>query len=150
LDCEIHVLTQNCDSEQTESAILWEGCNITYFGWKGGETPLVEVLKKGLSGIILAFQYFRNGIKTGKKIAKEWKPDFIFAEWLVPAGLIANRISKKTNIPYTARALGSDVLVLGKKPIFKNIVRFVAKNADDYSVVAGIPAKKINDTREMN
>jgi glycosyltransferase involved in cell wall biosynthesis len=129
LNCKIHVITQNCVSKQTESINLWNGCQATCFSWKGGDIPLVNLMSKGISGIVLIIQYFINGIRVGRKIAKEWNPDFIFAEWLVPSGLMAFAISKLTGIPYAARALGSDVLVAAKRFGIKQITRVVANNA---------------------
>jgi glycosyltransferase involved in cell wall biosynthesis len=126
LGVQVHVLTQNCDSSNSTTKTLWDGCDITYFAWKGGDLPLVSVMGKKP---LLALSYMCNGIRIGRKIAKEWKPDFLFAEWLVPAGLMAFAISKLTGIPYAARALGSDVIVAAKKSGIKQITRMVAKKA---------------------
>jgi glycosyltransferase involved in cell wall biosynthesis len=129
LGCDVHVLTQNCDTQNTESETLWEGCKVTYFGWKGRDTPLIHVFERGLSSIFFTLHFFLNGIRAGCHISKQWKPDFIFAEWLIPAGLISYGVSKFRGIPYAARALGSDVLVVTKNPLIRGIVRFVARHA---------------------
>lgn len=129
LGFEVHVLTQNCDSNKAESRTLWNGCSVTNFAWKGGDMPLVNLMERPLSGVSLVTQFYLSGIKTGLKIVKKWNPNFIFAEWLVPAGFIAFIISSLTKIPYAARALGSDILIGGEKPIIKNCLRLVARHA---------------------
>ena len=91
---DIYVLTQNCDSHETYHEVLWPGCQVTYFGWHGGDTPLVSLFKnQGLHGLILALQYFLHGFKTGRSICDRWKPDILFAEWLIPAGFLARLLS---------------------------------------------------------
>jgi glycosyltransferase involved in cell wall biosynthesis len=129
LGFEVHVLTQNCDSNKTESRTLWNECKVTNFAWKGGDIPLVSLMERPLSGVSLVMQFYLSAIKTGLRIVKKWNPDFIFAEWLIPAGFIAFMISKLTKTPYAARALGSDVLIGGEKPIIKNCLRLVARHA---------------------
>ena len=91
LGCEIHVLTQNCNSNTTETEPLYDGSEVTYYKWAGGQTPLIDVMENSILGIPLLCQYFFNGIRNGVRIAARWKPDVIFAEWLVPAGFIAFR-----------------------------------------------------------
>lgn len=129
LGCEVCVLTQNCNSDRTESRILWDGCKVTNFAWKGGDIPLIDLMEKPFAGVPLATQFFFSAIRTGRKIARKWKPDFIFAEWLIPAGMVAYVISKLTCIPYAVRALGSDILIGVEKPIIKNCLRLVARHA---------------------
>ena len=127
---DVHVLTQNCDSDETYNELLWPGCQVTYFGWRGGDTPLVSLFKnRGLYGLILAFQYFLYGFKTGWSICKTWKPDILFAEWLIPAGLLARLLSFATNISYCCRALGSDVYQAAENALFRPIIKNVAKNS---------------------
>lgn len=127
---DVHVLTQNCDFDITFSEELWPGCRITYFGWRGGDTPLVSLLDNhGADGIVLAFQYFMNGLKEGRRICRDWKPDIIHAEWLIPAGLLARLLFFATATPYSCRALGSDVYVAAENPLFRPIIKNIAKNS---------------------
>jgi colanic acid/amylovoran biosynthesis glycosyltransferase len=127
---DVHILTQNCDSRETCNEELWTGCRATYFGWRGGDTPLVSLFKKrGFYGIILALQYFFNGFKTGLSLCRKWKPDILFAEWLIPAGLLARLLSCATGTPYGCRALGSDVYQASENALFRPIIKHVAKNS---------------------
>ncbi len=69
LGVQVHVLTQNFDNHNSITKTLWDGCSITYFGWHGGNTPLVELMRRRIFGIPLAFQYFINGYLSGKTIS---------------------------------------------------------------------------------
>jgi glycosyltransferase involved in cell wall biosynthesis len=129
LGVDAHILTQNCDSRETYTELFWPGCKVTYFGWNGGEIPIVSLLGKGVYGKTLAVQYFINAFFTGKNICKDWKPDTIFAEWLIPAGLIAALLSKYCRIPYCARSLGSDVYISAQKALLRPFIKYAAKHA---------------------
>lgn len=129
LGCEVNVLVQNSECNHTETETLWEGCKVTYFGWEGKDTALINIFEKVFSNLLLIIQFFYGGIRTGYKIARQWKPHFIFAEWLIPAGLIAASVSKLTGTPYAVRALGSDIHVTGKHPLTRKFVRYVARHA---------------------
>lgn len=126
---EVHVLTQNFNNSDSVTKTLWNGCSITYFGWHGGNIPLIELMKRQISGIPLAFQYFIKGFLSGKTICRHWQPDIIFAEWLIPSGLIAAIISKFTKIPYCCRGLGSDVYLSSENFLVRPFVKYVAKNS---------------------
>lgn len=129
LGTEVHVLTQNCDGSHTVVETLWKGCEITRFGWNGGNIPLVELIRKNIFGIFPALQYLLNGFFEGMRICRNWKPDIIFAEWLIPAGFIARTLSIFSGIPYACRALGSDVYIAGANPFIRPIIKHIALNS---------------------
>jgi glycosyltransferase involved in cell wall biosynthesis len=130
LGATVHVLTQNCDSTRTSRETLWPGCEVTYFGWRGGDVPLVSLFENKLSGLFPVLQYFINGFRAGRRICKDWKPDIIFAEWLIPSGLTARLLSVFSNIPYCCRALGSDVYQAAKNNLLRPVIEHVARNCD--------------------
>jgi glycosyltransferase involved in cell wall biosynthesis len=126
LDCYVHVLTQNCDGADTKYLRHQDGYEITRFAWRGNDMPLIDVMRRNP---LLAVSFFYSTITAGYRIIKSWKPDFIFAEWMVPAGLTAFVLSKLTHVPYAVRALGSDVLIVAKKPGFRQIIKMIACKA---------------------
>jgi glycosyltransferase involved in cell wall biosynthesis len=129
LGIDVHVLTQNCYSFKTDYELLWPGCEVTYFGWNGKDVPLISLFKKGFYGVFLVFQYFINGFFAGRRIRNNWKPVLIFAEWLIPAGLIAYLLSLFTNIPYCCRALGSDVYIAANNTFLRPLIKHIAKKS---------------------
>jgi len=56
--------------------------------------------------------------------------DFILACWAFPAGFWAMRSSRKYHVPYAVWALGSDILVLGKLPLVRQLLRKILRQAD--------------------
>jgi len=56
--------------------------------------------------------------------------DFILAFWAIPAGLWAMRAAARCHVPYGVWALGSDILIAGKSPLIRPIVRKVLNNAN--------------------
>lgn len=129
LGIDVHVLTQNCDSFRTDYELLWPGCEVTYFGWNGKDLPLISLFKKGFSGVFLVFQYFINGFFVGRRIRNNWQPVVIFAEWLIPAGLIAYLLSLFTNIPYCCRALGSDVYIAADNSFLRLLLKHITRKS---------------------
>jgi len=130
LGASVHVLTQNCFSTDTYSEKFNSTFNVTYFGWNGKNIPLVSLLRtKKLTGIFLAIQYFINGFREGLRVCRDWKPDIIQAEWLIPAGLLARLLSSATKTPYCCRALGSDVYQAAGNVFLRPVIKHVAKNS---------------------
>lgn len=129
LGVEVHVLTQNCNDSHTVHEKLWKGCDITRFGWNGGNTPLIELIQKKIFGIFLIAQYLINGFFEGMHICRNWRPDIIFAEWLIPAGFIARILSIFSGIPYACRALGSDVYIAAANPFIRPLIKQIAQKS---------------------
>jgi glycosyltransferase involved in cell wall biosynthesis len=124
----VHVLTQNCEGSASITSELWPGCTVTYFGWSGGGTPLIERMKQKL-GIFYAIQYLIKSLFSGRRICRNWKPDIIFAEWLIPAGFTSRILSILTGIPYCCRALGSDIYIALSSSLLGPLIKSVAKNS---------------------
>lgn len=126
---QVHVLTQNYDNSHTITKSLWPGCDVTWFGWNGGDIPLVELIRKRACGFFLVGQYLINGFWAGRRICRNWQPEIIFAEWLIPAGFIARILSVFSGIPYACRALGSDVYVAAANPLLRPLIKHIAVNS---------------------
>jgi glycosyltransferase involved in cell wall biosynthesis len=126
---QVHVLTQNCIDSRTVSESLWAGCDVTWFGWRGGNIPLVELIRRRIFGIFLVGQYLINGFFAGLRICRNWQPDIIFAEWLIPAGFIAQMLSVLSGIPYACRALGSDVYIAAANPLIRPCIKRIARKS---------------------
>jgi glycosyltransferase involved in cell wall biosynthesis len=61
----------------------------------------------------------------------------VLALWVLPSGWAARTLARASNIPYSVWALGSDIWTLGKLPVFKGIIRDVAREAK-YSYADGL------------
>lgn len=128
--CNVALLTQSNHRQKGSDVVVNERLTICRFGWKGAGIPVSRVFSKGIvQGFRLINSYFGQGMAAGRKLARDFGPDIIHAEWFIPSGLLAQRISHSVKKPYTVRSLGSDVLVLGKKTLFKPFIRFTGKRA---------------------
>jgi glycosyltransferase involved in cell wall biosynthesis len=103
----------------------------------GGMLPTVK--KNKLYWLLVPFflmgEYFALG-----KLVKKIKPDIIHAHWIIPQGIIANLINKKTKIPYIITSHGSDILGIRG---CKNIKRRILRDAKAITVVSNTIKKEI-------
>ncbi len=129
LGVQVHVLTQNCEASRTVTEVIRKNYSITRFGWHGGDLPLIALSERKILALPLMLEFFSRAMLAGIQIARKWRPDFLLAEWLIPAGLVAMMVSDFTRTPYGARALGSDVMIAAQKPGFRQIVQLVARRA---------------------
>ncbi|HOX45049.1 MAG TPA: glycosyltransferase [Myxococcota bacterium] len=125
----IAVLTQNTAGRRTEREALPCGAEVTRFGWSGGDRPLVSQAEAGWRGLRHVSDYFARGLLAGRRLLATFRPDCLVAEWLVPAGLLALLLARLGRVPFAARALGSDVLVVGRQPLARPLVAWVARSA---------------------
>jgi glycosyltransferase involved in cell wall biosynthesis len=96
------------------------------------------------------------GQKAVEQVAKNENPDHIFALWALPSGYWA----RKTSIPYSIWALGSDIWTLGRIPIIKQYLRNVIRNsqnrfadgfllADDVKAISGLDCQFLPSSRNL-
>ncbi|MFD1298901.1 glycosyltransferase [Lysobacter gummosus] len=52
------------------------------------------------------------------------------AFWVLPSGWAAWLLRRKSGVPYSVWALGSDIWTLGRFPIIRNFLGYVSRNAD--------------------
>lgn len=94
-------------------------------------------LKKSLGGIkpynpidiARVINLFRESETALLKKMSELEIDFCIACWAIPSGILAKLVCDKLSIPYGIWALGSDIYVYGKYPIFKQLVKKTISNA---------------------
>jgi len=72
----------------------------------------------------------RTGQQALDSVLKHGRIDFVLACWALPAGFWAMRSSRKYHVPYSVWALGSDILVLGKSPLVRWLLRKILRRAD--------------------
>jgi glycosyltransferase involved in cell wall biosynthesis len=85
---------------------------------------------KGLRGLFFSISsYFKL-----KQIIKEYNIDLIHAHFIIPPGLVAV-LSNNKNVKTAVTIHGSDILILGKKPILKRLTRWVISKTDYIIVV---------------
>lgn len=79
---------------------------------------------------IRLFQFFISGFSNLSHFLHNKKINVNIVMWAFPSGIFAYYAKKRFGIPYVVWCLGSDIYIYGQKPIFKQIVRAVLRNAD--------------------
>lgn len=94
--------------------------------------------------ISFLWSFYRFSLKT----CLREKADLIWANWWIPPGLIAARISKKLHIPLVISSHGTDISLLGKSGIISRLSRYVYAQADRATVVSSFLKDKLLDNLE--
>lgn len=129
LGYSIQILTQNTLNAKEIQHEVCKGYDVFRFAWRGASLPVSAMAGNPLKALYLLPDYYYSAMKAAHQLISENRPDLIHAEWLLPSGYIAMKLSLRYGIPFTARALGSDVLVLGRKKIPLMMLKQVARNA---------------------
>lgn len=109
-----------------------EGLTIEPLPWLGGKKALASVNMFNPKNWFIFLHFFYKGRKKAIITAKKYRIDRVFALWLIPSGIFASYIFKKTKIPYDLWALGSDIWKISKIPVLgKFVLKYIAKNASN-------------------
>ena len=74
-------------------------------------------------------QTLRNGRRAVYAACRENRFDHILALWVLPSGMWARSAAKRSGIPYSTWALGSDIWSLGKVPVVRQLLKWVLRGA---------------------
>ncbi len=77
----------------------------------------------------LAPAFFAAGTTATLRWCRQHRPDVIHAHWLLPNGFFGAVASRALGIPLVASIPGSDALVAGQNPLFRNMARFALDQA---------------------
>ena len=109
----VFVFTQDRKGERQE---FLKEVQVTWFPWMGSRKPLVGLNPfhpvDGLRMVTL----IRNGKRFLISFLKENRIDACLAMWFLPSGYFANAAYRRTGIPYSVWALGSDINKYGQNP----------------------------------
>jgi len=92
--------------------------------------PLSQLQPSSPRDWLCILKSIRAGQQALDAVLKNGRIDFVLACWAFPAGFWAMRSSRKYHVPYSVWALGSDVLVLGKLPLARRLLRKILRRAD--------------------
>lgn len=108
-----------------------DGFNNTLYNFKFYKKSILNY--KNISLDYSYKKYIKEGYKAYKKIIeKQGKFDIILVESILPAGLLANYIKEKENIPFVVHAHSEGVM---SNKYYTKYIRPIMKNADDYMAV---------------
>jgi glycosyltransferase involved in cell wall biosynthesis len=122
----VFVFTQDRKGERQE---FLKEVQVTWFPWMGSRKPLVGLNPfhpvDGLRMVTL----IRNGKRFLISFLKENRIDACLAMWFLPSGYFANAAYRRTGIPYSVWALGSDIYKYGQNPLVYPVMKRIAREA---------------------
>ncbi|MDX8395406.1 MAG: glycosyltransferase [Mariprofundaceae bacterium] len=112
-----------------ESDRIWKDNNLEVHYFAVPIFPISQLKVSRPSDWLYIYRSLQAGQKKLNGYLTENKVDHILALWAVPAGFWAMRTARKFNVPYSVWCLGSDILVLGRLPMVKQLIRKVLRGA---------------------
>ncbi len=90
-------------------------------------------------------RFYLASIKSAVRLAvQNFQPDLVFACWAHPDGWAAAQIAKRLGVPVVIKVIGSDVLVLSKRPKRRGILAQTLQSADAVIAVNHDLANHVN------
>jgi glycosyltransferase involved in cell wall biosynthesis len=103
------------DREEFKKDFL-AGVVIKRFPWRGSKRPIVHLNFLNPGDGLRMVSLFYQGRKSLLPFIKEHKIDACLALWVLPGGYFANYVYRRTGVPYSVWALGSDIYRYGENP----------------------------------
>ncbi len=126
------------------------GLNIHWFRWPGWRQETAGMRFRNPRDIYHFFTLIGRGAASLKALIEQEKIGACLAIWAVPSGIIANRVFKKTKIPYSVWALGPDIWIYSRNPFLRRIVKTVFRNAEVCFANGFNLAKEVENTSGTN
>ncbi len=123
---QIFVFTQ--DREGLKEPFL-EGVRVEWFSWMGSKRPLVQLRVLNPLDCLRMLSLFCRGREALLPFLREHRIEVCLALWVLPSGYFANYAFRKTRIPYSVWALGSDIYRYGSNPLLYRIMKRVIQEA---------------------
>lgn len=103
---------------------------LSIFRYRAPDRPLSTLKPWDPRDIVAIGSVFRAGRSATLDAVAAGPTDRIIALWALPCGLWARALSRRTGIPYTVWALGSDIWSLGKIAGLRSVIRRVLSDAN--------------------
>ena len=100
------------------------------FTWMGGRKRMAGWKPYNPLDLLALTSLMRRGTAALIDLIRSEGIEFCIACWALPSGIFCRRARSRTGVPYAVWALGSDINVYARKPVLKDIVRQVLKDAD--------------------
>jgi glycosyltransferase involved in cell wall biosynthesis len=123
---QVFVFTQDRGGLKEE---FLEGVQIKWFPWIGSKKPLVQLNPVNPMDSLRIINLFYNGKRALLPYIKEKKIDACLGLWILPGGYFANQAHRRTGIPYSVWALGSDIYRYGGNPLLYPLMKRIIQEA---------------------
>ena len=122
----VFVFTQDRRGEKKE---FLKEVHVTWFPWMGSDKPLVHLNPFHPVDGFRIISFFWNGKRILPSFLKENQIDVCLALWFLPGGFFANAAYRRTGVPYSVWALGSDIYHYGGNPFLYPAMKRIAEEA---------------------
>jgi len=122
----IFVFTQDRKGRKDE---ILEGVKVKWFPWMKVNKPLVNLNLFNPLDLLRIGTLFFSGRKEIISFVREQHIQTCLALWVLPSGYLANYVYRKTGIPYSVWALGSDIYRYGRNPLLHPLMERIIKEA---------------------
>ena len=122
----VFVFTQDREGEKEE---FLKGVRVNWFPWLKSKKPLVQLDPFNPLDCLRIWNLFYNGRKALFLSLEEYKIDACLALWVLPSGYFANHVYRRTGIPYSVWALGSDIYRYGENPLLYPMMKRIIREA---------------------
>jgi glycosyltransferase involved in cell wall biosynthesis len=102
---------------------------VLWFAWLGGRRPVVTLGRARPRDLAIAAHLHAAAYATAAALDARDPIDHVLALFALPAGAVARALAATHGRPYSVWALGSDVLVLGRRQPFRAAIRAVLAGA---------------------
>ncbi len=120
------VFTQDRKGEKQE---FLEGVKVKWFPWMGSRRPLVHLNVFSPLDCLRLVSLIRRGKEALPPYLEENEIEACLALWVFPAGYFANQAFRKTGVPYSVWALGSDIYRYSKNPFLYGVMNRIIAEA---------------------
>lgn len=115
---------------EREGAKTELGVNVHWFNWSGGHQAIARTRFWHPRDVHDLFTLLRRGSRSLSELVRQERIEHVLALWAIPSGWFARRALRKTSVPYSVWALGSDIWKYGHMVCFGRVTRSVLRNAD--------------------
>jgi glycosyltransferase involved in cell wall biosynthesis len=122
----VFIFTQDRIGEKKE---FIEEVKVKWFHWMGSHKPLIQINPFSPLDLVRIISLFWRGKEAVVPFVKENKIAACLALWVLPAGYFSNYVYRKTRIPYSVWALGSDIYRYGQNPFLYPFMKRVVQEA---------------------
>jgi glycosyltransferase involved in cell wall biosynthesis len=105
------------------------GVVIKRFPWRGSKRPIVHLNFLNPGDGLRMVSLFYQGREALLPFIKEHKIDACLALWVLPGGYFANYAYRRTGVPYSVWALGSDIYRYRRNPFLYSTLKRIIHEA---------------------
>ncbi|UCE17504.1 MAG: glycosyltransferase [Gemmatimonadota bacterium] len=127
---EVSILTPRMAAPVVPGDVSDWPFRVDYFDWGRGETRLGNLSIFNPFHVIKLATFLRNGVRILKSLVETLNIDLCLGIWAIPGGYLSYRVHQETGVPYAVWALGSDINVYGRNPVFRPVIKKVLVHAD--------------------